>query len=175
VDHLSGMRSKCDDSFTELWETAKKENTTTLCRDAENLNWLCFSKLVADKRLVIKCTDAFGKKIGGYFVYDINKLNNNGTKMMVLRDAFVPVIQEDIIRSLVTYSIDIAKYRNVSALIFWSTNREMEKIIKKIVKIRRRCSYKYFYKFNKIQELDKNRAIHHEFIASLIDPDRGTL
>ncbi|NPE28444.1 GNAT family N-acetyltransferase [Methanococcoides sp. SA1] len=37
----------CDDSFTELWKKSRKENATTLCRDAETLKWIYFSKAVS--------------------------------------------------------------------------------------------------------------------------------
>ena len=165
----------CDDSFTELWENNKKENTTTLYRDAETLNWLYFSKAVKNKRYVLKCIQKENNKLVGYMVLDTTAQNKEDINNLQLMDVYIPDIKEEIVLSLISSSIDMAKKFDVGALKFWAINQEMEKILKKIIKIRRHKIYEYLYKLNKMDELETNEKKNHEFIPSRIDPDRGII
>ena len=69
----------------------------------------------------------------------------------------------------------MAKKFDVGALKFWALNQEMEKILKKTIKIRRHKIYEYLYKLNKMDELTTKEKKTHEFIPSRIDPDRGII
>lgn len=171
-DFSCSICTYCDDSFTELWNTHKKNNLTTLYRDAETLNWLYFSKVVADKRHVIKCTHKINNKLTGYFVFDLNSTQKEGVKILQLKDGYIPEFNKKIFLSLFSFSIHLAKNYNASALRFWSVNKDMEKLLKKYIKIRKRCIFDYLYKFNVESELS---TINYEFIPSSIDPDRGII
>ncbi|MCD4807510.1 MAG: hypothetical protein K8R13_08095 [Methanococcoides sp.] len=163
----------CDDSFTELWKNSRKENATTLCRDAETLKWIHFSKAVAEKRYVIKCIDTRNDKLVGYFVFDI-VCSEKDIKTMQLKDAYVPHFEEGIILSLIAFSMDLAKIYNVAASVFWPIDQKMDEILKKRIKIKRKHKLAYLYKFvNDNDELEGHED--HEFIPSYIDPDRGVL
>ncbi|SES77056.1 hypothetical protein SAMN04488587_0891 [Methanococcoides vulcani] len=165
----------CDDSFTELWKNSRKENATTLCRDAETLKWLYFSKAVAEKRYVIKCIDTRNDKLVGYFVFDI-ACSEKDIKTMQLKDAYIPQFEEEIVLSLIAFSMDLAKIHNVAASVFWPIDQKMEEILKKLIKIKRKHKHAYLYNFvNEDDELDLEGHEDHEFIPSPIDPDRGVL
>lgn len=165
----------CDDSFTELWENNRKENVTTLCRDAETLRWLYFSKAVADKRHLVKCTDTRNDELVAYFVFDI-ECPEKDIKIMKMKDAYIPQFEEDIILSLIEFSMDFAKRHNVAASVFWSINQKMDEILKKRIKIKREHKRPYLYYFvNEEDRLDSQGNEEHEFIPSPIDPDRGVI
>ncbi|WP_445474217.1 hypothetical protein ACT9XH_07455 [Methanococcoides methylutens] len=175
-DHYKcSLCTYCDDSFTELWNDSKKENATTLCRDAETLNWLYFSKAVAEKRYVIKCIDTRNEKLVGYFVFDI-ACSEKDIKAIQLKDAYIPQFEEGIFLSLIAFSIDLAKRHDVAASAFWPIDQKMDEILKKQIKIKRKHKRAYLYKFvNEGDESDMEEYEGHEFIPSPIDPDRGIL
>ncbi|WP_135603946.1 hypothetical protein [Methanococcoides sp. NM1] len=175
-DHYKcSLCTDCDDSFTELWENNRKENATTLCRDAETLKWLYFSKAVAEKRHLIKCIDTRNDELVGYFVFDI-ECSETDIKTMQLKDAYVPQLEEEIILSLIAFSIDLAKRHNAAALAFWPIDQKMNEILKKRIKIKRKHKRAYMYKFvNEDDESNLEGHEDHEFIPSSIDPDRGVL
>lgn len=165
----------CDESFTKLWEIHKKTKATTLYRDEKNLNWLYFSSAVADKRFVIKCIDTEEDKLTGYFILDINCHSDENIKTMELMDTYLPEVEEKTLLSLISLSIDLAKKHDVAALRLWSINREMNNILKKLIKVRRKYRFGYFYKFNDAIKINLDSLDEHEFIPSPVDPDRGTL
>ncbi|MHA1381607.1 MAG: hypothetical protein ACTSRG_24835 [Candidatus Helarchaeota archaeon] len=174
-EYYCSICSKCDDTFTELWEKTKEINATTLYRDTKTLNWLCFSKAVADKRYLIKCMHSKSHNMVGYFIYDIVSFPPRNIKIMSLQDTFVPKVDEKIISQLISFSINLAKNLEVAAIRLWSTNKEMDKMMKKHIKIHKKYKFEYFYKFHNINNLTTESLIDYKFIPSPIDPDKGTL
>ncbi|WP_167879540.1 hypothetical protein, partial [Methanococcoides sp. NM1] len=111
----------------------------------------------------------------GYFVFDI-ECSETDIKTMQLKDAYVPQLEEEIILSLIAFSIGLAKRHNVAASLFWSIDQKMDEILKKRIKIKRKHKRVYMYNFvNENDELNLQRHEDHEFIPSPIDPDRGVL
>ncbi|WP_440952386.1 hypothetical protein [Methanococcoides sp. FTZ1] len=175
-DHYKcSVATDCDDSFTELWEKNRKENVTTLCRDAETLRWLYFSEAVADKRYVVRCVDTQNGELVGYLVFDI-VLSEKDIKTMQMKDAYVPHLDKKVIRSLIAFSVDLAKEHDVAGLLFWSTDQNMADILNKLFRIKRKHKKIYMYNFVKEDDkLDRGGHVDHIFIPSPIDPDRGVL
>lgn len=164
----------CENSFTKLWEENIKEKTTTLYRDAETLNWLYFSDSVREKRHVIKCEKKHDNKLLGYMVFDTIQKGKD-LILMRLRDVYIPICDEKIALILVSYTIKLAKKLNADAIKFWAINNHMAQVFKKNLITRRDCKYQYLYKFNKHDESTIKKNKNHEFIPSVIDPDRGIL
>jgi hypothetical protein len=165
----------CDDSFTELWEKNRKENATTLYRDARTLNWLYFADAVKEKRFVIKCTQKPDDRVVGYMVFDRDYHHDVEVKILKLKDAYIPRINEQIISSFIAFSLNLAKELNASALRLWAADQTMEKILKKKMKTKRKLIIPYYYKLDKILDLEIKQNKNHEFIPSTIDPNRGNL
>lgn len=174
-DYDCSLCTTCDDSFSELWQKNRKENTTTLCRDAGTLNWLYFADAVREKRYVIKCTHKPSNMLVGYAAFDLNYYRDIDVRILKLKDFYFPEIVEPMVFSLLASSIELAKELRASGLRLWAMNQNMERILKKKIKIRRKSALPYYYKFKK----NIDQAIHndknHEFIPSPIDPNRGTL
>lgn len=164
----------CDDSFTKLWESNRKEITTTICRDVDTLKWLYFSDAIAEKRNVIKCIDTRTNELMGYFVVDV-PCTETDIKIMHLKDAYIPRFEEGIVQSLVEFSIDLAKLYDAAAMAFWSTDQKMDEVLKKRVMIKRKHKHAYLYNFTNKEEASDLTGQDHEFIPSPIDPDRGIL
>lgn len=167
--------SHCYDFFTGLWEKNRVENTTTLYRDAGTLNWLYFSNAVMKKRYVIQCVHRPTNKLVGYFAYDLNDYREIDVKILKLKDAYLPEINESIISSLLFFSTVLANDLDASGLRLWAANQTMGKILKKKIKIRRKFSLPYYYKLDKNLETVIENNKNHNFIPSPIDPNRGTL
>ncbi|MEL4305926.1 GNAT family N-acetyltransferase [Methanococcoides sp. LMO-2] len=164
----------CDESFTELWENNRKNNTTTICRDVETLRWLYFSDAIAEKRNVIRCIDTRNDKLVGYFVVDV-PCTETDIKIMHLKDAYIPLFEEGIVQSLVEFSINLAKSNNAAAMAFWATDQKMDDVLKKRVMIKRKHKHAYLYNFINEDDESELKEQKHEFIPSPIDPDRGIL
>ncbi|MGM0771049.1 MAG: hypothetical protein ACQESU_05515, partial [Halobacteriota archaeon] len=164
----------CDDSFTELWKKNRKEKTTTISRDAKTLKWLYFSEAVAEKRHVIKCTDTRNNELVGYFVVDI-EYPEKDIKIMQLKDAYIPKFKEGILLSLIAFSIDMNKRHNVAGTLFWSIDQEMDEIMKKRIRVKRKHKRTYMYHFVNQDNSSGPQEEEDEFIPSPIDPDRGVL
>ncbi|MGM0771767.1 MAG: hypothetical protein ACQESU_09210 [Halobacteriota archaeon] len=175
-DHYKcSLCTDCDDSFTQLWENNRKENATTICRDSETLRWLYFSEAVAEKRHVIKCIDTRNNEMVAYFAFDIAYCENN-IKTMQLKDAYIPQFEEDIILSLLSFSMDLGKRHDVDASVFWAIDQRMDEILRKHIIIKRKHKHAYLYKFiNGHPGSQPQEHKEHEFIPSPIDPDRGVL
>lgn len=165
--------NKCDEQFTEFWKRNRKSDETTLFRDAETLNWLYFSDSVSDKRLVIKCIEQKSNDLVGYVVFDIHFIHDRFGKYLRLMDLYIPNINENIIMSLFSCLVKIANDQKISAILFWTQNEDMNKLMKKRMRIKKRLNFEYYYKFNIKQVEDLIKIPSHEFIASPIDPDRG--
>jgi hypothetical protein len=93
--------------------------------------------------------------------------------MLQLKDIYIPYSNEKIILSLISFSTNLAVEKGAAALKFWAPNAEIDKILRKYIKMKRTAEYPYYYKFNNIRDL--NIGVDHEFIPSLIDPDRGII
>jgi hypothetical protein len=174
-DYECFLCTNCDDSFSNLWDKTRKSNTTTLNRDAQALNWLYFSDAVKEKRFVIKCIRKPGNDLAGYIAYDLNYYSDIDIKILKLKDAYLPEINEPIIFSLLAFSFGLAKELDVSGLRLWAIDQKMERLLKKKVKFRRKFFLPYYYKLEKSLGLKVERRESHEFIPSPIDPNRGTL
>jgi len=170
---ICSICTRCGSSFTDLWQNNIKENIATLYRDAENLNWLCFSEAVKDKRYLIQCNEKGSNKLLGYFIFDIKTLNNEA-RLMELKDAFIPIIEKETVFSLIRESINIAQQLNVHAVIFWATDEALDRVLKKALVIRRKSDHAYLYKPKGTNELPSCGADKCRLVPSLLDPDRGT-
>jgi len=165
----------CDDSFSELWEKNRKKNATTLNRDTRTLNWLYFAEAIKEKRYVVKCTQKSDDRLVGYIAYDLNYYSDPDIRILKLKDAYFPEINESITFSILVFSFSLAKELNVSGIRLWATNQTMEKILKKRIKIRRNLILPYYFKLEKNLELEIENNTNHEYFPSPIDPNRGTL
>jgi len=112
-------------------EEQKKKNATTLNRDTRTLNWLYFAEAIKEKRYVVKCTQKSDDRLVGYIAYDLNYYSDPDIRILKLKDAYLPEINESITFSILVFSFALAKELNVSGIRLWATNQTMEKILKK--------------------------------------------
>jgi hypothetical protein len=165
----------CDESFTRLWEENKNENHITLYRDAETLNWLYFSKSIANQRRVIRCVNSTDDGLAGYLVFDIIHFQKINVKIFRLVDTYIPNLNERILSSLISFVIAEAKRNKIAALRFWARDRAMDHILKRWFKIRRKYDFLYYYKLNAPDNINAEDLAKHEFWPSPVDPERGTI
>ena len=59
-EYTTSFCTSCDDSFVRLWEPYLKTCDITLSHDIKTLNWIYFSSVKPDQRIVIQC-----RKIAG--------------------------------------------------------------------------------------------------------------
>lgn len=161
----------CDGSFTSLWENTKKPGTTTLCRDAETLNWLLASRVPEGTRFLINCSDNRTAEIKGYMIFDLDALSGTATRAMQLKDMYIPVFEEKVLRALIARALALAQKRDVSLIKFWSSGPECDRVFRQLIPLQKKCAYYYYYKFAKTAKACPG----YEFSPSLIDPDRGLL
>jgi hypothetical protein len=140
----------------------------------ENLNWIYFSKAVKEKRYVIKCERTESDELLGYMVYDMINLPNGDLGYLQLMDYFIPGADENIFFPLISFSVDLAKKINASALRFWTVDIEMFRLLKKLPMIRKKRLFQYFYKLDIKKLKDDEMNFSQYYIPSTIDPDRGT-
>lgn len=170
--YFCSLFAHCDEAFTTLWENNRNDGTTTLYRDAETLNWLYFSDVVKHKRHAIKCQNKQDNNLVGYAAFDVVD-DFAGIKILKLVDSYIPLTEEKIITSLIDLAISLAKKNHVDAVRLWPTNKEIDKILRRIIKIRKCSNFPYLYKFNQKHESKIKNNKSHIFSPSPIDPDRG--
>jgi len=171
--YRSSLVSSCDGSFTELWESSRKEETTTLYRDAETLNWLLSSRDEEGSRMLIQCTDTREHRIKGYMLFDLDLPDGASSQIMHLKDLFLPSFEEEALLCMIAYAIGLAKERNISLLKLWATNTETDRVLSKHIPFQKAVAYPYLYKFG--QAVRASIAPNQAIIPSLIDPDRGLI
>jgi hypothetical protein len=172
-EYKSSVCDCCDPSFTALFENHRKPDVMTLWRDAETLNWLYFSDLVKDKRIVIQCNSRSGNALAGYVALDlIDSMSSPGKKSLILKDAFIPEINKNIVYSILSLCFEQAKRYDVDIIYLWPLNKEMEKILKNVSLFPVVMGSVYYYKG---VNLDQDLINNLKFIPSLIDPDKGVL
>ena len=167
------LSSSCDDSFTELWEKNRKQQTTTLYRDAETLNWLLTSRVPDEGRFLIKCADAASGETKGYMVFDLDHPAGTAARFMQLKDIYTPGINEEALLSMMSYAMKVAAEKDVALVKLWSADAFDERIFKKHIPFQKKCVHSYYYKFRKVAQASISPG--HKFIPSLIDPDRGLI
>ena len=160
----------CDDSFTDLWNRARDPRSVTLYRDGETLAWLCFSEAVASKRRLVRCDDVQTGEMVGYVVWDIER-SAGGVDIMRLKDAFLPEADADVVATLVEFAKAMAVEHDVAAVVFWAVNEEMEALLSRIVRLKRR--YAGYYLFRYVN--DAMGGQRQDITPSPIDPDKGAL
>jgi hypothetical protein len=150
----------------------------TLYRDAETLNWLYFSKSVAEKRHIIACHLEETGELVGYAAFDSICTDENGGYLMQLKDVFVPEMNEQFLLLLLGNSFQMAKDMNADALSLWSASEPMSQLLKKHIRTRRKVSKPYFFKYCERNESNAFQGVvkySQTFVPSFIDPDGGLL
>jgi hypothetical protein len=173
--YTSSFITHCDESFTQLWEENKEKTHITLYRDSETLNWLYFSKAIADQRRVIQCLSRKDRKLAGYLVFDIIHFQKIDVKIFKLIDAYIPNLNESILSSLMSFAIEQAKKNKLGALRFWPRDQEMDNILRQWFKIRRKYDYLYYHMLKAPDDICSEDLEKYELRPSLIDPERGTM
>jgi hypothetical protein len=163
----------CDESFTEFWEENRKHFSSTLYRDAETLNWLYFSPLVVQKRIVVQCTSRDSQKLAGYFVYDLLSVAGSQAKMMQLKDFVIPGLSSSFLREFLSFSMQLAEESGAAAVRIWPVNEKMSQLLAKRIKIKRKFGWPYLAKWKAGLEDDASCLGSTKFFPSPIDPDRG--
>jgi hypothetical protein len=166
---------ECGDQYTDLWESHRISDQMTLYRDAETLNWLFFSKNVAEKRHVIACHLEETDELVGYAVFDDLYADEGGGYILQLKDMFVPGMSAQFLLLLIEYSFQLAKETNDDALSLWSVNETMSLLLNRHIRTRRRVSKPYFYKCGDKYNINNIKYYSNSFVPSFIDPDGGLL
>jgi hypothetical protein len=171
--YICSLTTSCDDSFTELWEKAKAEETSTLYRDAQTLNWLLSAGHTEGSRLLIRCEDARKHELKGYMLIDLDLPDGSSFPTMHLKDLFLPSLEEEALLSMIAYAMRLAKERKVSLLKLWAANPETDRLLRKHIRLQKTIEYPYFYKFGRgvRASIGPSPAV----VPSLLDPDRGLI
>lgn len=167
------LATTCDDSFTELWEKTARRKTTTLYRDAETLNWLLSSRFPEGSRYLIECKSRDDGRMKGYMIIDLDDPAGSESRVMQMKDLFLPVFDEDALLTMIAYAAALAKEKGASFLKLWAANPECDRVLRKHMPLRKTATFSYIYKFN--LTTDSQPGPDHMFIPSLIDPDRGLI
>ena len=171
--YCCSLATACDDSFTELWENADRRETTTLYRDAETLNWLLRSRFPEGRRYLIECHNRHDDRKKGYMVFDLEDPAVSESRVLNMKDLYLPAFDEEAFLALISYATGLAKEKGASLLKLWAPNSDCARVLKKYVPLQKTAAYSYFYKFNLTAESPP--GVDHEFVPSLIDPDRGLI
>lgn len=161
--------TECDHAFTDLWQRCKDDHAVTLYRDAETLEWLCFSEAVASKRHLLRCKDLQTNEMVGYVVWDLER-SHGGVDIMRLKDAFLPNVNADVVGTLIEYVKTMASEHDVAAVVFWAATEEMGALLSRVIRLRRRYTGDYLFRY-----------VNHVALAQPgitpcpLDPDNGAL
>lgn len=158
---------ECDESFDALWDKSRDRSSTTLWRDRETLNWLCFSDAVRDKRHLIQCIDTQTSELIGFFVFDVEKQERG--RLMRLIEAYVPHADEAIVGALLDFVGPFARSHRVAGTVLASADPRLDRLIAQRVRVRRRHPMVHLLRY-----VDAGPD-HGAYVPSALEPDRGTL
>ncbi len=164
------ITDQCGEEYDALWAAERNAYQRTLFRDAETLNWLLFSHVLKENRILIGCYEK--EKLRGYVV--LNKLKQGYDLVdLFVADAVCAGFYSALAKFLGSY----VRLQKLNHLSLRSTNEPTYKLASELCLFRINASqYDYFYKILNHQDdgtelVKTDRSLY----ASLLDGDRGLI
>jgi len=169
-DYVTSLCTSCDDDFSRIWEPYLDSCDVALSRDTKTLNWIYFSSIEPNERVVIQCRRTPDNSLAGYMVFDIVRKTASGVGMMHLMDMCLADPDPYILASLVSCAGKIGKERKAALLAMWADTRETEDY----------CCHTFtlsmdslHHNYVKIAEIPGQNTDSLTLCPSLIAPPRG--
>jgi hypothetical protein len=166
-EYTISLCTSCDDSFVKIWEPYLSACDVTLSRDSKTLNWIYFSSIHPNKRLVIQCRRSRDNSLAGYMVFDILQKQSSNVGMMQLMDMCLEKHDPQVLASLLAFAIETAKQHNAAFLVLWADSQETEVFFQRNFTLSMGFKQHNFIRFS---------DIHNENLTvcpSMIAPPRG--
>lgn len=142
-EYLSSLCTSCDCSFLSIRRSNQRNNNTEIIYDVKTLNWLWFSQVETRKRVVIQCKRSSNNSLVGYAVFDIQ--NDPPFKGIIqLMDMCIENENLQVLKSIISYIIEIGKQNNINLLTLWANCPIFEDYFRSTIILKRSVqSYRY--------------------------------
>jgi len=170
-EYCTSLCNFCDDSFSKIWEPYLNSCNATLSRDTETLNWIYFSSIEPNKRVVIQCRRSHDNSLAGYMVFDLiwdKKSNKIG--IMQLKDLIIENDDLTVQRLLLSYAIDVGEQNKAALLVLWANNHETDSYLRRTFWLRKSAQYHRYIRFSDTIEINSESL---NVCLSVIDPPHG--
>jgi len=167
TEYTASLCTSCDDSFSHIWEPYLHACDVTLSRDAKTLNWIYFSSIHPNKRLVIQCRRSRDNSLAGYMVFDIQQKTVADVAMMQLMDMCLEKNDPRVLASLLAFAIGTARQHNAALLSVWADSQETELYFRHTFTLRMDVRQHNFIRFSDIH--DEKLTV----CPTMIAPPRG--
>jgi len=167
TEYTTSLCTSCDDSFANLWEPYQHACDVTVSRDTQTLNWIYFSSIHPNTRLVIQCRRSRDNSLAGYMVFDIQRKNTSEVGMMHLMDMCLEKHDPRVLASLLAFAIETGKQHNAALLVVWADSPETDLFFRRNFTLSMDAQQYNFIRFSDIR--DENLTV----CPSMIAPPRG--
>jgi hypothetical protein len=169
-DYTTSLCTFCDDTFSRIWEPFLQACDVTLSRDTQTLNWIYFSSIEPNKRVVIQCRRSRDNSLAGYMVFDIFRKTTSDVGKMQLMDLCLGDKDPRVMASLLSYAIEIGKQHNAALLVLWADSQETESYLRNTFLLRSGFQHHNYIRLSDgLKENSESLIVCPSFIA----PPRG--
>ena len=168
--YTCSLCTKCDDSFTRLWYPLLESYDIAMSRDPRTLNWLYFVAARRYDRKVIQCRRSADDTLVGYMVFDFSPWSFPGSGAMKLMDMRIAENDPQVLASLVSFAMEVARQNNTPSMRLWADSPEAEAVLRKKTWIK--VPVERFSLVRVADTLD-GRAGTGSIFPCMIDPPRG--
>jgi hypothetical protein len=169
-EYVTSLCTSCDDSFLRIWEPVLQNCDITLSRDTKTLNWIYFSSIKPDQRIVIQCRRSQDNSLAGYMVFDIIRKKTSESGVMKLMDMCIEKNDLRVMTSLLQFALETGERDKAALLELWADNPETDAYLKGNFTMRRVFRHYNFIRFS------GSAGVNSESLTvcpSLIAPPRG--
>jgi hypothetical protein len=169
-EYTSSLCTVCDDSFFRIWEPYLNSCDVTLSRDTDTLNWIYFSSIEPNQRVVIQCRRSRDSSLAGYMVFDLQRKKNSDVAIMYLMDMCLEDKDPRVTASLIACAIEIGKQHKAAVLVVWADNQETETYFQRNFVLKKASQRHNYIRLSKtLEENSDSLTICPSYIA----PPRG--
>lgn len=129
--YTCSLCTECDDAFTRLWYPQLESYDIAMSRDTRTLNWLYFVAARRYDRTVIQCRRSADTTLAGYMVFDFSPWSAPGTGAMKLMDMRIAENDPQVLASLVSYAMEVARQTNTPSIRLWADSPGAEAVLRK--------------------------------------------
>jgi len=169
-EYTTSLCTFCDDAFSRIWEPYLNSCDVTLSRDTKTLNWIYFSSIEPNTRVVIQCRRSRDNSLAGYMVFDILRRKTSNDAKMELMDLCLEKYDPQVLVSLLAFAIEIGKQHNAALLTVWADSQEAEMFFQRHFTLRMDLQQHNFIRFS---EIDEENSGSLTVCPSMIAPPRG--
>jgi hypothetical protein len=169
-EYTTSLCTFCDDAFSRIWEPYLHTCDVTLSRDTKTLNWIYFSSIEPNKRVVIQCRRSRDNSLAGYMVFDIQRKKSSDAAKMQLMDLCLEDNDPRVMVSLIAYAIEIGKQHKAALLIVWADSQETETYFRRTFLLRMGYQHHNYIRLSETPQKNSDSLI---VCPSFIAPPRG--